>query len=153
MRTLLCLALPAVLVLSGCSTDRRYTYTGSPVAHDQLVRAAEQAISEESRVSLDKIEQSEKSEGAGRLTTLNAPYNIYSHIRVEVDSRKDCDNPELLVQISTDKILWTRHKEWEQRIHEIVTMKLRGRTHGPESKPTSVPPTAPPAPEAKPARG
>jgi hypothetical protein len=146
MRIAVCLFLPALLLISGCSTDRRYTYTASPVTHDRLVEAATQAVSEEARVPIDKIERSEKD----GVTELRAPYDIYSKIRVQVDSRKSCENPELLVQISTDTYLWTRHKEWEQRIHEIVALKLRGRTHGPESKPTSVPPTTPPAPEAKP---
>ena len=131
--------IPAFLaVLSGCSTDRRYTVT-----HDRVTEAAIAAISEEAYVRPDEIQRTDCEDG--KLTILKAPYNNYSKIETKIDSRDaEKKNPELLVNITTNDIALTRHKEWEQRIHEIVRMKLMGRSHGAASKPTSLPPAAKP---------
>ena len=130
--------LPTLLLAN--STDRRYN-----VDHDRLINAALEAISEEAHVKLDSIVRTETEEKGGRITRLEAPYIYcpYSQIKVAVDSAGNCscDLPNLKVQIATDTYLYTRHKQWELRIHELVAMKLRARKHGPETEPQALPPT------------
>lgn len=135
-------ALPAVLLigmLGGCSTDCRYTVT-----HEQLTNAAIKAITEEARVAPEEIKRKDREHKAGMVTDLEARYVEYSKIKVRIDSSKLCDIPELEVKITTDTVLYTRHKEWEWRMIELIKQKLLARQHGEESKPTSLPPVAPP---------
>ena len=127
------------LVIGGCSTDRAYTLT-----HGRMTEAALQAISEEAQVKIADIKRTESGSDGGHRTVLEAPYINYSTITAKIDSRgKNESAPQLEVQITTDKILFTRHKEWEQRIHELVALKLRSHAHGGESKPTALPATPP----------
>jgi hypothetical protein len=133
------IAIVCPLILTSCTTDRDFC-----VSHERLVDAAIQAISEETRVAPGDIKRTETSEKGGMRTVLVAPYITYSCIKVEVDSTDEhCKCPELQVKVTTDKILWTRHKDFEDRIHEIVALKLRARKHGDESKPTALPTKAP----------
>lgn len=134
-------ALSAVLLsaTSIAATSRAYTVT-----HDRLVEAAAQAIADEAHVKAAEIKRAESEAEGGRVTELEAPYITYSKIKATVDSRpKKGDAPELRVEITTNKELHTRHKEWEQRVHELVLLKLKARKHGDEAKPTSLPPAAP----------
>lgn len=120
MRTFLALSLVAIL-LSGCSTDRSYT-----VSHERMTTAAIQAIAEEAHVHENEVVRTDRDDKDGQLTYLECPYIDYSRIRASIDSRaKDCTIPEFSVKITTDKHLYTRHKEWEERIHELVFLKLR----------------------------
>ena len=139
---------PNVKALSG-STDRNYT-----TEFERIVRAATEAIEEEAHVNRDQIERTDFGEGCScgsQLTYLRAPYIDFSWIKVKIDGRgKDSCAPELSVTITTDKTFFTRHKEYEQRIHELVLLKLNAKQHGEESKPSMLPPThakpvAPPA--------
>jgi hypothetical protein len=124
MRIALALSFSAVL-LAGCSTDRSYTVT-----HERMTTAAIQAISEEAHVQSADVVRTDRDEKGGRVTYLEAPYIDYSKIKARVDSRgKDSCIPEFSVSITTDKVLFTRHQEWEQRIHELVFLKLRERKY------------------------
>ncbi len=140
MRILACITVLTLLcVLAGCSTDRRYT-----VAHERMTIAAMQAISDEASVRMDEIQRNDREEDGGRLTVLRAPYVEYSKVEATIDSRgKHCNTPELEVVVSTDKILFTRHKEWEERLQRLVELKLKARPHGEESKPSALPPVKP----------
>ncbi|HYG77845.1 MAG TPA: hypothetical protein VEK08_22760 [Planctomycetota bacterium] len=143
------LALVCFLFLSGWGhTSRAYTVT-----HERLVEAALQALSEEAFVKIGDIEQCDESNKNGKVTLLKAPYIHYSKIEVRIDSRDSDSCPKLKVKITTNTVFFTRHKEWEQRIHELTLLKLRARQHGLESKPTALPPTArgPAAPPPPPA--
>jgi hypothetical protein len=135
---LLSIALLAVslAMLSGCSTDRHYT-TG----HECVISATIRAIAEEGHIDESRIERTD-SEG-GLVTTLKAPYIQYSNIEAKIDSRKYANAPELGVVVTTGEVLINRHKEWEQRIHEIVRLKMLARPHGHESRPTSLPQVKP----------
>ena len=132
--TSLTLAICCFIFLSGWGhTSRQYL-----ASHEQLVDAVMEAIAVEAYVKSGDIAQSDESDKKGRVTLLKAAYNTYSKIEVRIDSR-DCSTPRLRVKITTDEILFTRHKEWQQRIHERVLMRLRNRQHGMESKPSSLP--------------
>jgi hypothetical protein len=146
----------ALLVFSGCSTDRNYTVT-----HERMTTAALQAISEEAHVHENDIVRTDREEDGGQVTYLEAPYIDYSKIKARIDSRgKDSCMPEFSVTITTDKYLYSRHKEWEQRIHELVFLKLRDRKYvlsdpiaenAPENPKQAPKPEAPkPEGEAKP---
>ncbi len=133
------LALSCAVLLSSCTTEREYSVT-----HEQLVEAAILAIEEDSYMSKCEIKKTEKEEKGGKYTILETQYNTYSRLKAEIDSTgKHCNMPELQVKVTTDKILWTRHKDFEQRIHELVLLKLRSRKHGDESRPTALPPAEP----------
>lgn len=140
---------PNVKAIAG-STDRNYT-----TDYDRVVRAAIEAIEEEAHVSLDQIERTDSGEGCScgsQVTYLKAPYIDFSWIKVKIDGRgKDSCAPELSVTITTDKTFFTRHKEYEQRIHELVLLKLNSKKHGEESKPSMLPPTHAKTPPASPA--
>lgn len=141
-------ALALVVVLSGCSTDREYHIT-----HDQMIDAAVAAICEEGNVAPDAVKRSEISEKGGRLTTLTAPYKHESRVECKVDTReKHSAVPNLEIRVVTSKDFYTRHKEWEWRMHEVVAQKLKAKSHGAESKPSSLPqqkPQLPPESEQK----
>ena len=95
-----------------------------------MTTAALQAISEEAHVNESNIVRTDREEGGGRVTYLEAPYIDYSKIKARIDSRgKDSCMPEFSVTITTDKVLYSRHKEWEERIHELVFLKLRDRKY------------------------
>lgn len=148
LRILLTLFSVCVAV-STYAVERNYT-----VSHDQLVEAAIEAIAAEAHVYPSEITQSEVEKKGGRFTRLRSTYIDYSRVQVDIDSTKGCScTPLLKVQAHTDKIMNTEHKEWEQRIHEVVTQKLMARSHGEESKPTSLPfvPVVTPADSAVPA--
>ena len=140
------------------STSRNYT-----TDYNRIVQASIEAIEEEAHVKLDQIERTDSGEGCScgsQVTVLKAPYIDFSWIKVKIDGRgKDSCAPELSVTITTDKTFFTRHKEYEQRIHELVLLKLNSKQHGEESKPSMLPPThvkpppAAPAPAAPPAPG
>ena len=116
----------ASTMLLANSTDRRYT-----VSYDRLVDAALESIAEEAHVKSEQIERVETDEKGARITRLEAPYIYcpYSKIKVAIDSsgKYCCELPNLRVQITTDTYLYTRHRQMEQRVHELVTMKLRAR--------------------------
>jgi len=137
-----------VAVLSGCSTDREYKIT-----HDQMIDAAVAAICEEANVRPDAVKRIEISEKGGRLTTLSAPYKHESRVECKVDTReKFSASPNLEIRVVTNEKLYTRHKEWEWRMHEVVEQKLKAKSHGAESKPSSLPqqkPVLPPEVEPK----
>jgi len=117
--------LCALVVLSGCSTDRSYTVT-----HERMTTAAIQAIADEAHVHESDIVRTDRDDKDGKLTYLEAPYIDYSKIKARIDSRgKDSCMPEFSVSITTDKVLFTRHQEWEARIHELVFLKLRERKY------------------------
>lgn len=141
-------AIALMVVLSGCSTDREYKIT-----HDQMIDAAVAAICEEGNVTPDAVKRAEISEKGGRLTTLTAPYKHESRIECKVDTReKHTAVPNLEIRVVTGKDFYTRHKEWEWRVHEVVEQKLKARSHGAESKPSSLPqqkPVLPPEVEPK----
>ena len=120
-------------LLSGCSTDRHYRPTG----HECVISATIRAIAEEAHVPEETIQRTDSDDGL--VTTLNSPYIQYSNIEAKIDSRKDANAPELGIVITTGEILINRHKEWEQRIHELVRLKMLARPHGEESKPSSLP--------------
>jgi hypothetical protein len=121
------------------STDRNYI-----TDYDRVLRAAIEAIEEEAHVKESQIERTDSAEGCncgGQVTYLKAPYIDFSWIKVKIDGRgKDSCMPELSVSITTDKTFFTRHKEYEQRIHELVLLKLRAKKHGEESVPPVLPP-------------
>jgi hypothetical protein len=138
--TIFTTVLASLICLSGCSTDQRYGTN-----HETLVRAATIAVADEAHVQPADIKRTDTEEKGGVLTVLEAPYIEYSRIETKIDSRdENCKYPELEVRIVSNRVLYTRHKEWEQRIQERVLQELRARSHGEESKPTSLPPTPPP---------
>jgi len=140
MRQLQFLPVVALLFLMGCnSNDKHYT-----VSHEQLVQAAIEAIADEAHVKPEEITRTDHGEKCGTVTRLESAYIEYSQIRADIRSG-DC-TPELEVQGSTDKVFWTRHKDWEQRLHEVVVLKLTAKAHGAESKPTALPTVQPAAP-------
>jgi hypothetical protein len=140
------LAVCCIAILGGCSTDGRYT-----VSHEQLTNAAIRAICDEARVKPEEIKRKDREHKAGMITDLEARYVDYSKIKVRIDSSaRDCTIPELEVKIATDTVLYTRHKEWERRVIELVKQKLLAHRHGEESKPTSLPPVAPPKAQSSP---
>lgn len=144
------LAAVSVMLLAGCTTSRQY-----PASHERLVEAGVYAISIEAVVPPEKIKRTEREEQGGRLTVLEAPYIEYSKIQVIIDSRGEyAKSPELGVMITTDKDkgFYTRHKNMEERVHEQVMLNLRARQHGPESKPTSLPPGTPEPTAPKPSK-
>jgi len=129
-------AMLCPLFLTSCTTEHEYA-----ASHEQLVDAAIQAITDETRVPASGIKRSEMSEKGISHTILEAPYITYSAIKIDVA------DTDVHVKVTTDKILWTRHKDFEDRIHEIVALKLRAKSHGDESKPTTLPTkSAAPAP-------
>ena len=122
------------------STDRNYI-----TDYERVVQAAIEAVEEEAHVKASQIDRTEGgSEGCsctGQVTYLKAPYIDFSWIKVKIDNRgKDSGMPELSVSITTDKTFFTRHKEYEQRVHELVLLKLQARKHGDESIPPVLPP-------------
>lgn len=129
-------AILCPLFLTSCTTERDYA-----ASHDQLVDAAMQAIMDETRVPASGIKRSEMTEKGCSHTILEAPYITYSAIKVDVA------DTDVHVKVTSDKIAWTRHKDFEDRIHEIIALKLRAKIHGDESKPTALPMKTPaPAP-------
>jgi len=143
MRTCCLIALAAVfsMLLAGCTTSRQY-----PASHDRLVEAGIYAISAEAAVKPEQVKRTDREEQGGRVTVLEAPYIEYSKVQVIIDSRgENAKTPELGVLVTTDKDkgFYTRHKDMEERVHELVVLNLRARQHGPESKPTSLLPATP----------
>ena len=117
------------------STDRNYI-----TDFERVKDAAIEAVEEEAHVSREKIEITEQ-EGCscGQVVYLKAPYIDFSHIKVKIDgSGKNSGMPELSVSITTDKTFFTRHKECEQCIHELVLLKLQAKKHGDESHVSSI---------------
>jgi|GEM_PF-6687184 len=147
--------LRLLLLLSLCSmasmtfaTERQYVCD-----HDRLVDAVVQAIAQEAHVKPFDVKVTELEDKGMRITKLESCYIQYSRIIVKIKSgAKYCGNPSLDVVIRTDEweIFHTRHREWEQRIHELALLKMRARTHREESRPTALPFAAPAvkAPEA-----
>jgi hypothetical protein len=126
----------SLLMLSGCSTNQRY----SSLSHERLVSAAIEAVSQEANVAPGEIKRTDLEEKGGVITVLESPYIQYSRIETKVDSTEErASCPRLEVRIVTNDVLYTRHKEWEHRIQELVCLKLRARKHGHESKPTALP--------------
>jgi len=145
---LITFAAISVILLAGCTTSRQYL-----ASHDRLVEAGVYAISVEAAVKPEQVKRTDREEKGGRLTVLEAPYIEYSRIQVFIDSRGEyASAPELGVLITTDKDkgFYTRHKDMEERVHELAVLNLRARQHGAESKPTSLPPATPKAAEPKP---
>lgn len=137
---------PNVKAIAG-STDRNYI-----TEYDRLVRAATEAVEEEAHVDASQIERTDDGGGCscGGVTYLKAPYIDFSWIKVKIDGRgKDSCAPELSVTITTDKTFFTRHKEYEQRVHELVLLKLSSKKHGAESIPPSLPPVHSATPPAQ----
>ncbi len=136
------IVLVLLAVLAGCSTDRHY----ASVTHAQVVAVTREAIQDETNVRSEKIEQTDTNEAGGVLTTLKVPSEEYASVSVTVDSRgKFSEQPQVGVHIGTDKFFFTRHRDWEWRLQELVALKLNARTHGPESQPTALPPVPLPA--------
>ena len=139
MRKSLLLILPALLLLAGCSTNQRHT-----ISHERMVQAAIYAVVDEAHVHPDQITRTDSAEEGGTLTVLESAYKQYSKIEARIDSReKHSSCPELQVRITSDGPFYTRHKEWEQRIQEVVCLKINAKQHGEESKPTALPPAEP----------
>lgn len=89
----------------------------------------------------EQITCADGEQPGGRVTVLEAPYREYSRVKATVDSRKEgATAPALRVAITTGKEFHTRHKDLEDRVHEVVRANLRARQHGTESKPTALPP-------------
>jgi hypothetical protein len=134
----------SVLLLSGCTSDCSYT-----VDHERLVGAAMEAIAEEAHVKFGDITRNDCEEKGGKMTILTATYIDYSKLKVIIDSSEEnCKVPALKVQIKTGDVLPEQHGDFENRLHEMVLLKLRARKHGEESKPTALPPIAPTVPQA-----
>jgi len=125
MRATIACTFVFLLLLSGCSTDRNYTVT-----HERMTTAAIQAIAEEANVHESDVVRTDRDDKDGKVTYLEAPYIDYSRIKASIDSRgKDSAMPVFGVTITTDKYLYSRHKEWEERIHELVFLKLREKKY------------------------
>ena len=142
--------LAVIALFSGCSTRRVYD-----VPFERLVDAARDAIAAEARVEPAEVKRTDIEEKGGPVTILEAPYLTYSRIQVAIDRReKKAEHPEVQVRVTTSKGFESRHMECEERVHELMALKLRARKHGEESKPTELrattaPATAAPQPEAK----
>jgi hypothetical protein len=146
MRRALFSAGLAVLLLAGCSTEREYS-----VPHDRMVAATVDAICDEANVKPGDVKREEIDEKGGHVTVLSAPYKRESRIECKVDSReKNATQPALEVRIVSNEKLFTRHKEWEWRIHEVVQRKLTARAHREESEPTAMPKLEPKVPPPEP---
>ena len=128
--------------LSG-STDRNYL-----TDFERVKEAAIQAVQEEAHVNRDQIKVTDDAAcSCGHVSYVRAKYIEFSCIKVKIDDRgKDSGMPEVSVTITTDTVFFTRHKEYEQRIHELVLMKLKARTHGDESRVTMLTRTTKPIP-------
>lgn len=148
MRLFLGLTLVSLAVLTGCSTDREYKIT-----HEQTIEATVAALMDEANVKRDEIKIVEAPEKGGRVTVITCPYKRESRVECKVDSTDERKNsPELQVRVVSNEKFYTRHKEWEWRMQEVVAAKLRAKDHGEESKPSSLPmekPKLPPATEPK----
>lgn len=148
MRFFMGLALASAVLLTGCSTDREYKIT-----HDRVVGATVATLMDEANVKRGEIKLVEAQEKGGRVTVIACPYKRESRVECKVDSTDERKNsPELQVRVVTNEKFYTRHKEWEWRLQEVVAAKLRAKDHGDESKPSSLPmekPKLPPAAEPK----
>lgn len=119
------LFMGALIGLGGCSTDRHFR-----ASHDDVVRIATEVTAEEAHVRPEEVKVSEVREGdegrGGRRTCLRAKYMEYSDVEVNVVSKpwSRRGKPELEVKVTTDKILYTRHTDWEKRIIEKVSQRL-----------------------------
>ena len=139
------LGLGLCLLAAGCSTDARY----AQVSHEQLTRAATLVMAEEAHVQACSVQRRDIPAPNGTLTVLSAPYVEFSKIEAEIDSRENNKGagacPKLRVVVSTGDLVFTRHKEWESRVHEIVRARLCPRPYG-LNQPTAVPihPVEPP---------
>ncbi len=146
MRILSVLAVIACVLLSGCTQDRNYT-----VEHDRLVVATLEAIVEEANVKFGDIKRHDCEVKGGRQTLLTAPYKgEISKLEATIDSTAENSTcPALKVRITTGEVMPTEHKDWADRIHEVALLKLTAKTHGAESKPTSLPAPKPAEAEKK----
>jgi hypothetical protein len=106
------------LLIGGCSTDRRLRSN-----HDDVVQTARVVAASEAGVPVDQVVVSEFVEnGVGRRTCLRTKYMKYSDLEVNVvtNPKSGDARPELEAKVTTDKILYTRHNDWEERIVEQV---------------------------------
>ena len=145
MRTILSAFLcSTILLIAGCSTDRPYS-----ADHEKVVKAARGAIRDEARISDEVIKRTDETLPNGvDVTRLKAPYTEYSKVLVTVKSgMKEGPDPLLQAEVTTDEILYTRHKEKEKRLLEVVDLKLRGKRYNNQNLPTKK--EAPPIPEPK----
>jgi hypothetical protein len=131
--------LASMLFLSGCGTTRELA-----ISHDRMVEVTMQAIQFEGHVKPAEIKRTDTEEKGGRLTMLKSPYIDYSKVEVQIDSREDhTKHPELLVKVLSNDTFYTRHKDLEARLMEVVLLELRAKQHGEESKPTAMAPATP----------
>jgi hypothetical protein len=148
MRFVLGSAVACLVFLAGCSTDRDYKLT-----HDRVIDAAVAGLMDEANVKRDEIKITEATEKGGRVTVITSPYKRESRVECKVNSADEHrDVPELQVRIVTNEKFYTRHKEWEWRLQEVIAAKLRAKDHGEESKPSALPmqkPQLPPVVEPK----
>jgi len=130
------IAASLALWAASCSMDRELG-----AKHDEVVCAAISAIREEAHLELNQVTSTEETRAGHRVTTLSAPYTYYSKVRVRVDSApgKGAAAPDLEINVSTGATIFTRHNDWEERLHELVALKLKGNRHGPETRPTAKP--------------
>ena len=113
--------LASMLFLSGCGTTRELA-----ISHDRMVEVTMQAIQLEGHVKPAEIKRTDIEEKGGRLTMLKSPYIDYSKVEVQIDSREDhAKHPELLVKVLSNDTLYTRHKDLEARLMEVVLLELR----------------------------
>lgn len=138
-------SMVALLVLAGCSTDRPYAQAG----HDEVVQAVITALGEEGHVKADKVTKTEdKLDGDERRTRLEGAYSTFSKFRVDVISKpgKDQGQPVVEAKLQTRETLYTRHRDFEDRLLERVALHLNKTAYGEQSRPTALPPEPIPEP-------
>ena len=133
-----------LVALNACTSHRPFNQE-----HERLVSVATAAIAEESSVSVDEVKRSDRKTPEGAvITDLEAVYARHSKLFAHVITPPEGlgKEPKVEVQVNTNDVVHTRHKDWEQRVLTKVQLLMEEKKYDQE-KPSSLPPA--PIPEPK----
>ena len=119
--------------------------------HEKVVAAAQAALAEEAHVRPDQVARSDEKRGDGKLITkLSAPYSSWPNLAAKAEARVTSGGGEsctkVSVKVSTGNLVWSRHKEFEERVLRLVGVKAGAHKLN-DTSPTAEPPQ--PIPEPK----
>ena len=142
------LALLAIVLVTPAAFAESSRFTAD---YERVVAAAKAALAEEAHVRPDKVVRSDEKHGDGKMVTkLSAPYsswpNLAAKAEAQVSSGGGKTATKVSVKVTTGDLLWSRHKEFEERVLRLIGVKAGAHKLN-DTSPTAEPPK--PIPEPK----
>lgn len=145
MRELLAVLFVALMGVPGLMAA-----DAAPGTRDRAVNAAIEALCLEAYIHPADVVRTDATKDGRTVTTLKAPYsewkNLAAKAEIEIRGGDGGAKLEVKTKVTTGNLVWTRHKEFDERLRARIDRKLAGMKLN-DTQPTALPPSPIPKPK------